>query len=134
MIFARLPEVEEHEEGCLESDGEEGECGANKSGYGATCMVDIFHFLCSMLNVAQVLDGDGIAAANAEEDKHLFALILINSTIDLGGGEFRNHPKLLRTIQDELFYHLIHYGAVASPIMLSMVCSTVLNLYQFLRR
>ncbi|KAL0354943.1 UNVERIFIED_CONTAM: ARF guanine-nucleotide exchange factor GNL2 [Sesamum radiatum] len=37
-------------------------------------------------------------------------------------------------IQDDLFHHLIHYGASASPLVLSMISSTVLNIYHFLRR
>lgn len=70
----------------------------------------------------------------AEEDIQLFALVLINSALELSGDSIGRNPKLLRMVQDDLFHHLIHHGACSSPLVLSMICSTVLNTYHFLRR
>ncbi|ONK59408.1 uncharacterized protein A4U43_C08F6120 [Asparagus officinalis] len=101
-------------------------------GYGARCMVDVFHFLCSLLNVGEVVDDGG--GVSSDEDVQVFALVLINSAIELGGEGIGKHGKLLGIIQDDLFHNLIHYATRSSPLVLSMICSTVLNLYQFLRR
>ncbi|KAL5209087.1 hypothetical protein ABZP36_004710 [Zizania latifolia] len=93
--------------------------------YGIPCMVEIFHFLCSLLNVVEQIGVD--------EDLPLFALKLINSAIELGGSSIRKHTKLLSLVQDELFRNLMHFGLSGSPLILSMVCSIVLNLYHHLR-
>ncbi|KAG9440805.1 hypothetical protein H6P81_020970 [Aristolochia fimbriata] len=130
VIFARLPQVEASQEDGLESDAEDGDIA---SGYGAVCMVNIFHFLCSLLNVVEVVYGEGMTLSS-DENVQFFALILINTAIELGGQSIEKHPKLLRMIQNDLFHHLIHYGMCSSPLVLSMICSTVLNLYLFLRR
>ncbi|KAJ3674756.1 hypothetical protein LUZ60_005372 [Juncus effusus] len=103
--------------------------------FGVPCMVEIFHFLCSLLNV---VDQVGLNPNNSttiafDEDVPLFALRLINSAIELGGPSIKNHPKLLALIQDELFRNLMQFGLSTSPLILSMVCSIVLNLYQHLR-
>ncbi|KAK6133873.1 hypothetical protein DH2020_032386 [Rehmannia glutinosa] len=102
--------------------------------YGVPCMVEIFHFLCSLLNVVEHT-GMGLRANSItfDEDVPLFALGLINSAIELGGPAMRHHPRLLSLIQDELFRNLMQFGLSASPLILSMVCSIVLNLYQHLR-
>ncbi|KAF6168002.1 hypothetical protein GIB67_020572 [Kingdonia uniflora] len=134
-IFTRLPDIEVREGESSESDTEDADImGTSDSGYGARCVVDIFHFLCSLLNVVEVVDMDGGAATSSDEDVQLFALILINSAIELSGEGIGKHPKLLRMIQDDLFHHLIHYGTCSSPLVLSMICSTVLNIYHCLRR
>ncbi|CAD5177141.1 ARF guanine-nucleotide exchange factor GNOM-like [Musa acuminata AAA Group] len=102
--------------------------------YGISCMVEIFHFLCSLLNVA---DHIGMSPATNQiafdEDMPLFALGMINSAIELGGPSISKHPKLLSLIQDELFRNLMQFGLSMSPLILSMVCSIVLNLYRHLR-
>ncbi|URE11317.1 pattern formation protein [Musa troglodytarum] len=102
--------------------------------YGISCMVEIFHFLCSLLNVA---DHIGMSPATNQiafdEDMPLFALGMINSAIELGGPSISKHPKLLSLIQDELFRNLMQFGLSMSPLILSMVCSIVLNLYHHLR-
>ncbi|XP_058111116.1 ARF guanine-nucleotide exchange factor GNL2 [Magnolia sinica] len=135
VIFACLPEIESSDGGCSESDIEDNEImSGSRLGYSARCMVDIFHFLCSLLNVVEVVDAEGLGPTNSDEDFQLFALVLINSAIELGGEGIGKHRKLLRMIQNDLFHHLIHYGTCSSPIILSMICSTVLNLYHFLRR
>ncbi|OAY68760.1 ARF guanine-nucleotide exchange factor GNL2 [Ananas comosus] len=134
-VFARLPEVRAAESGDLGSDLEDDD--GPPVGYGARCMVDIFHFLCSLLNVGEMVDfieGYGSPSISSDEDVQLFALVLINSAVELGGEAIGKHPKLLRMIQDDLFHHLIHYATRSSPLVLSMICSTVLNLYHFLRR
>nr|GMC73260.1 ARF guanine-nucleotide exchange factor GNOM [Ipomoea batatas]GMC77574.1 ARF guanine-nucleotide exchange factor GNOM [Ipomoea batatas] len=102
--------------------------------YGVPCMVEIFHFLCSLLNVVEH-KGMGPRANTIafDEDVPLFALGLINSAIELGGMAIRNHPRLLSLVQDELFRNLMQFGLSMSPLILSMVCSIVLNLYQHLR-
>lgn len=102
--------------------------------YGVPCMVEIFHFLCSLLNIVETM---GIGARSNplafDEDVPFFALGLINSAIELGGQSIGQHPKLLALIQDELFRNLMQFGLSSSPLILSMVCSIVLNLYHHLR-
>lgn len=103
--------------------------------YGVPCMVEIFHFLCSLLNVVEQ-GGMGPRSTNTvafDEDVPLFALSLIKSAIELGGLSIRRHPRLLSLIQDELFRNLMQFGLSMSPLILSMVCSIILNLYQHLR-
>ncbi|OVA18491.1 SEC7-like [Macleaya cordata] len=102
--------------------------------YGVPCMVEIFHFLCSLLNI---IEHNGMGSRSNtiafDEDVPLFALGLINSAIELGGPSLCQHPKLLGLIQDELFRNLMQFGLSMSPLILSMVCSIVLNLYHHLR-
>ncbi|KAE8706485.1 ARF guanine-nucleotide exchange factor GNL2 [Hibiscus syriacus] len=86
------------------------------------------------LEVEVVESTEGATCHTADEDVQLFALVLINCAIELSGDEIGRHPKLLRMVQDDLFHHLIHYGTCSSPLVLSMICSTVLNIYHFLRR
>ncbi|KAJ4950506.1 hypothetical protein NE237_027338 [Protea cynaroides] len=130
-IFSRLPEFES-----MDTSFDDSENATNSnSGYSSRCAVDIFHFLCSLLNVVEVTETDqGSSTQNSDEDVQLFSLVLINSAIELSGDVIGNHPKLLRLIQDDLFYHLIHYGTCSGLLVLSMICSTVLNIYHFLRR
>lgn len=102
--------------------------------YGVPCMVEILHFLCSLLNVMENIEtGPRTNPIAYDEDVPLFALGLINSAIELGGATFESHPKLLSLIQDELFYNLMQFGLSMSPLILSTVCSIVLNLYHYLR-
>ncbi|KAL0385902.1 UNVERIFIED_CONTAM: ARF guanine-nucleotide exchange factor GNOM [Sesamum radiatum] len=102
--------------------------------YGVPCMVEIFHFLCSLLNVVEQPGmGPRANSLTFDEDVPLFALGLINSAIELGGPAIRHHPRLLNLVQDELFRNLMQFGLSMSPLILSMVCSIVLNLYQHLR-
>ncbi|XVF03282.1 hypothetical protein REPUB_Repub04eG0248000 [Reevesia pubescens] len=102
--------------------------------YGVPCMVEIFHFLCSLLNSVEHL-GMGLHSNTLafDEDVPLFALGLINCAIELGGPSFHHHPRLLSLIQDELFRNLMQFGLSMSPLILSIVCSIVLNLYHHLR-
>ncbi|XP_027329806.1 ARF guanine-nucleotide exchange factor GNOM-like [Abrus precatorius] len=101
--------------------------------YGIRCMVEIFHFLCSLLNVVEHMGMSPRSNTIAfDEDVPLFALTLINSAIELGGPSFCRHPTLLSLIQDELFRNLMQFGLSMSPLVLSMVCSIVLNLYHHL--
>ncbi|XP_004307475.1 PREDICTED: ARF guanine-nucleotide exchange factor GNOM-like [Fragaria vesca subsp. vesca] len=102
--------------------------------YGVPCMVEIFHFLCSLLNVSEHMGmGPRSNTIAFDEDVPLFALVLINSAIELGGASIQHHPKLLNLVQDELFRNLMQFGLSTSPLILSMVCSIVLNLYHHLR-
>ncbi|KAM2069880.1 hypothetical protein ACFX16_001345 [Malus domestica] len=102
--------------------------------YGVPCMVEIFHFLCSLLNVSEHMGvGPRSSTITFDEDVPLFALVMINSAIELGGSHIQNHPKLLSLVQDELFRNLMQFGLSTSPLILSMVCSIVLNLYHHLR-
>lgn len=102
--------------------------------FGVPCMVEILHFLCSLLNVVEHVDMSRKSNSAAfDEDVPLFALGLINSAIELGGSAFHRHPRLLFLIQDNLFCNLMQFGLSRSPLILSMVCSIVLNLYQHLR-
>ncbi|WOL08915.1 ARF guanine-nucleotide exchange factor GNOM [Canna indica] len=102
--------------------------------YGVPCMLEIFNFLCSLLNVAdQIGRSPATNQIALDEDVPLFALGMINSVIELGGPSIGKHPKLLSLIQDELFRNLMQLGLSMSPLILSMVCSIVLNLYRQLR-
>ncbi|KAL2929256.1 ARF guanine-nucleotide exchange factor GNL2 [Bienertia sinuspersici] len=103
------------------------------NGFSLRCVVDIFQFLCSLLNVVQTVEIDGIVSQSNDEDIQILALVLINTALELSGDAFAKHPKLLRMIRDDLFHHLIHYGTRSSALILSMICSTVLNSYHFLR-
>ncbi|XP_061366468.1 ARF guanine-nucleotide exchange factor GNL2 [Gastrolobium bilobum] len=138
VVFLRLSEIEVKDregDNNSELDMEDGDDGGNlESGYGVRCAIDIFHFLCSLLNVVSIVEADGSTTHTADEEVQIFALVLINSAIELSGDEIGKHPKLLRMIQDDLFHHLIYYGTWSSSFVLSMICSTVLNAYHFLRR
>lgn len=151
IIFSRLPDLaikdsesesesesesgSESETGTDDSSGGGAAADANlNSGYGIRSAVDIFRFLCSLLNVVRVVEMEGSTFHDPDEELQHFALVLINSAIELSGEEIGRHSKLLRMIQDDLFHHLIHYGTCSSPLVLSMICSTVLNIYHFLRR
>ncbi|CAI0391008.1 unnamed protein product [Linum tenue] len=102
--------------------------------YGVPCMVEIFHFLCSLLNaVEHTGTGPRSNTISFDEDVPFFSLGLINSAVELAGPSVRHHPRLLTLIQDELFQNLMQFGLSMSPLILSMVCSIVLNLYHHLR-
>lgn len=137
-IFSRLPAIkvaETDDRASQVEDEDEDDADTAISGYGVRCMVDIFRFLCSLLNVGEVVDSaEGFGSISSDEDVQLFALVLINSAVELGGEGIDKHPKLLQMVQDDLFHHLIHYATCSSPLVLSMICSAVLNLYHFLRR
>ncbi|KAL9265189.1 ARF guanine-nucleotide exchange factor GNOM-like protein [Drosera capensis] len=105
-----------------------------KQPYGLPCMIEVLQFLCSLLDIAEHVGSDLKSNTLAfDEDVPLFALGLINSAIELGGSSFRRHPQLLRLIQDDLFFNLMRFGLSRSPLILSMVCSIVLNLWSHLR-
>ncbi|RDX67026.1 ARF guanine-nucleotide exchange factor GNOM, partial [Mucuna pruriens] len=127
----------EDEEKAIASSGKEtdlNELQLMNEPYGIPCMVEIFHFLCSLLNVVEHMGMSPQSNTVAfDEDVPLFALTLINSAIELGGPSFHQHPRLLSLIQDELFRNLMQFGLSMSPLVLSMVCSVVLNLYHHLR-
>ncbi|KQK09492.1 ARF guanine-nucleotide exchange factor GNL2 [Brachypodium distachyon] len=128
-VFSRLPDIRD-------DAADDDAAVTSGAGFGSRCMVDVFNFLCSLLLNAtdMVMTPEGHGAFTSEEDVQLFALVLLNSAVELGGEAIGKHPKLLRLIQDDLFYHLIHFATECSPLVLSMICSTVLNLYNFLRR
>ncbi|XP_057976133.1 ARF guanine-nucleotide exchange factor GNL2-like [Malania oleifera] len=133
IIFSRLPEMEAKDGENSESDTEDADIESNLgSGYGVRCLVDIFHFLCSLLNA--IVETDGSVAPTADEDIQVFSMVLINSAIELSGDGIAKHPDLLRMIQNDLFHYLIHYGTSSSPLIISMICSIVLNVYHSLRR
>ncbi|XP_068649287.1 ARF guanine-nucleotide exchange factor GNL2-like [Aristolochia californica] len=129
LIFSRLPDVEAIEGA---ESGVEDDDSIGRSGYGARCMVDIFQFLCNLMNGAEGTEIDGMTAVT-DDEVQLFAMTLINSAIELGGEAIGKHSKLLKMIQDDLFYYLIQFGVCSNPLVLSMICSTVLNLYNSLR-
>ncbi|XP_065857255.1 ARF guanine-nucleotide exchange factor GNOM-like isoform X2 [Euphorbia lathyris] len=102
--------------------------------FGVPCVVEIFSFLCSLLNLIEHIEiGSRSNPIAYDEDVPLFALGLINSAIELGGPSFSKHPALLSAIQGELFRNLMQFGLSMSPLILSTVCSIVLNLYHHLR-
>ncbi|KAL6576491.1 Nucleolar GTP-binding protein 2 [Orobanche hederae] len=122
IIYSRLPDMEVKDWENSESDTED---NCPESGYGISSAVDIFHFLCSLLNVVDIMDTDGLTFNISDENTQVFALYLINSAIELSGDSIDKHPKLLRMVQDDLFHHLIHYGASSSPLVLSMICVSI---------
>nr|GFC31135.1 ARF guanine-nucleotide exchange factor GNL2 [Tanacetum cinerariifolium] len=130
IIFSRFPYIEVGDWEDSDSDTED---TSEETGYGIRCAVDIFHFLCSLLNVVGMVEADGSPTLTSDEDVQVFALVLINSALELSGDSIRKHYKLLRMVKDDLFHHLIHYGTSSSPLVLSMICSTVLNIYYFHR-
>ncbi|KAL2929254.1 ARF guanine-nucleotide exchange factor GNL2 [Bienertia sinuspersici] len=134
-VFSRLNDMEVKEGENSESDSEDLDDNdvVTNNGFSLRCVVDIFQFLCSLLNVVQTVEIDGIVSQSNDEDIQILALVLINTALELSGDAFAKHPKLLRMIRDDLFHHLIHYGTRSSALILSMICSTVLNSYHFLR-
>ncbi|KAF6149676.1 hypothetical protein GIB67_017409 [Kingdonia uniflora] len=91
---------------------------------GVPCMVEIFHFLCSLLNIVKHIGiGPRSNTLTFDEDVPLFTLSLINSAIELGGPSICQHPKLLALIQDELFRNLMQFGLSMSSLLLSMACT-----------
>ncbi|KAF5799791.1 putative Sec7 domain, guanine nucleotide exchange factor, Sec7 domain superfamily [Helianthus annuus] len=118
--------------------GEVGQTGQNNDllmteAYGIPCMVEIFQFLCSLLNATNVGAGPRSSSLSYDEDVPLFSLGLINSAIELGGACFDQHPQLLSLVENDLFRNLMQYGLSANPLILSTVCGIILNLYHFLR-
>lgn len=102
--------------------------------YGVPCMLEIFNFLCSLLNaVEHVGVGPRSNSIAYDEDVPLFALGLINSAIELSGPSLGHHPEILALVQNDLFHSLMQFGLSPSPLILSTVCSIVLNLYHLMR-
>ncbi|CAN6441526.1 unnamed protein product [Victoria cruziana] len=129
LIYARLPDLDYSFEILLDDDHI-----STIMSYGIGSMIDIFQFICSLLNLSVEMPSDfDSTVSGPDEDIQLFALTLINSAVEFGGEAIGRHKKLLRMIQDDLFFHLIHYGSNSSPLVLSMICSTALNLYHHLR-
>ncbi|KAL4568518.1 hypothetical protein LXL04_024132 [Taraxacum kok-saghyz] len=123
----------------VKMDETPGEVGQTKNPvvtepYGVPSMVEIFSFLCSLLNA---VEHSGITPKSNslayDEDVPLFALGLINSAIELGGAALSRHPEILALVQNDLFHSLIQFGLSPSPLILSTVCSIVLNLYHLMR-
>ena len=133
-VFSRLNNIEVKEGENSESDSEDmDDNDIVNSGFSLRCVVDIFQFLCSLLNVVQTVEIDGVVTQCNDEDIQILALVLINTALELSGDGFSKHPKLCRMIRDDLFHHLVYYGTRTSALILSMICSTVLNSYHFLR-
>lgn len=102
--------------------------------FGVPCMVEIFCFICSLLNVTEHIEfGSRSNPVVYDEGVPLFAVGLINSAIELGGAHIHSFPELVAIVQDELFHDLVKFGLSTSPLILSTVCSIVLNLYHHLR-
>ncbi|KAJ9147583.1 hypothetical protein P3X46_029727 [Hevea brasiliensis] len=128
-IFSHLPDMDKNEDTLAN-----GSSIVGREPFGVPCMVEIFHFLCSLLNVIGHIEvGSRSNPIAYDEDVPLFALGLINSAIELGGPSFSQHPALLSLIQGELFRNLMQFGLSMIPLILSTVCSIVLNLYHHLR-
>ena len=99
--------------------------------YGIVGIGEIFRYLCSLLD-SGVITGQRIRAI--DEDVPLFALGLINTAVELGGNSFSLHTELLAIIQENLFESIMQLALPSkNPLILSMVCSVVLNLYHHLR-
>ncbi|CAN6452847.1 unnamed protein product [Victoria cruziana] len=127
LIYIHLPEVHISGRGLPDGDN------FSSLNYGIGCMVDIFQFICSLLNVAAEVPDFNAMPSSPDEDVESFALVLINSAVEIAGETIGEHPKLLKIIQDDLFYNLIRHGYHSTPLVLSLICSVVLNLYNNLR-
>ncbi|KAL9257329.1 ARF guanine-nucleotide exchange factor GNOM-like protein [Drosera capensis] len=127
--------VDDHSTGAiLENDAYSYDLQLMQQPYGLPCMVEVFQFLYSLLDIAEHEGAYPKSNTLAfDEDVPLLALGSINSAIKFGGPSFRKHPRLLSLIQDDLFFNLTQCGSSTSPLILSMVCSIVLNLYYYMR-
>ncbi|XP_020673315.1 ARF guanine-nucleotide exchange factor GNL2 isoform X2 [Dendrobium catenatum] len=132
-IYSRLSNMRYSDGGPVDS-GSEAEKNALflHVSYTAQCMIDIFSFLCSLVNVEEPVDPE-TADASSDEEFQLFVLLLINTVVELGGDSINHHPGLLHIIQDDLFHHLIHYSTRSGQRILSITCNIVFSLYHFLR-
>ncbi|KAJ3697483.1 hypothetical protein LUZ61_001188 [Rhynchospora tenuis] len=102
--------------------------------FGIPCMVEIFEFLCSLLNIAEDIEINArVNPIDFDEDVPLFALGLVQTAIELSGSSIHKHRQLLYFVKDELFRNLMQFGLSMSPLILSTVCSIVLNLFYHLR-
>ncbi|CAI5458647.1 unnamed protein product [Closterium sp. Yama58-4] len=112
--------------------------------YGAACLVEVFHFLCSLLTLDENLVASPRAAsprtprsyawAHAHEDMPLFALQLISTALDLTGEHVALHPRLLALVSDDLFRSFFLLAASPNPLVFPLICSIVLRLFLCLRR
>ncbi|KAL0354942.1 UNVERIFIED_CONTAM: ARF guanine-nucleotide exchange factor GNL2 [Sesamum radiatum] len=59
IIYSRLPDIEVKDWENSESDTED---NSMDSGYGIRSAIDIFHFLCSLLNVVDIMETDGLTS------------------------------------------------------------------------
>lgn len=102
--------------------------------FGIPCMVEIFEFLCSLLNIAEDIEINArVNPIDFDEDVPLFALGLVQTAIELSGSSIHKYQQLLSFVKDELFRNLMQFGLSMSPLILSTVCSIVLNLFYHLR-
>ncbi|KAJ4762470.1 SEC7-like guanine nucleotide exchange family protein [Rhynchospora pubera] len=102
--------------------------------FGIPCMVEIFEFLCSLINIAEDIEINArVNPIDFDEDVPLFALGLVQTAIELSGLSIHKHRQLLSFVKDELFRNLMQFGLSLSPLILSTVCSIVLNLFYHLR-
>ncbi|KAI3713152.1 hypothetical protein L1987_71725 [Smallanthus sonchifolius] len=102
--------------------------------YSVPCMVEIFSFLCSLLNAVEYVGvGPRSNSLEYDEDVPLFSFGLINSAIELSGPSLGHHPEMLALVQNDLFHSLMQFGLSPSTLILSTVCSIVLNLYHLMR-
>ncbi|KAI7754916.1 hypothetical protein M8C21_027026 [Ambrosia artemisiifolia] len=131
-LSTNIPEVKMDHETIGEADQSKSHLVAEP--YGVPCMVEIFNFLCSLLNaVEHVGVGPRSNSLTYDEDVPLFAFGLINSAIELSGPSFGHHPEMLALVQNDLFHSLMQFGLSPSPLILSTVRSIVLNLYHLMR-
>ncbi|KAK4741398.1 hypothetical protein SAY87_024986 [Trapa incisa] len=115
-------------------DDTRSELNVERERYGIPCMVEIFHFLSSLLNAVEHIGmGPQANSIAFDEDVPIFALGLINSALESGGASLWHQPSLLQLIQDEVFQNLIQFGLSMSPLVLSMLFSIILNLYYHAR-
>ncbi|KAJ3686891.1 hypothetical protein LUZ61_016055 [Rhynchospora tenuis] len=115
IIFSHLPDIKPPEPGTVYLSELEEDLGSIR-GYGSRCMVAVFNFLCSLLNVGDVVNAtEGYGPTGTDEDAQLFTLALINSAIELGGELIGRHPRSLRLQLEAFFvYVLLHIGSGAS--------------------
>ncbi|KAI7754923.1 hypothetical protein M8C21_027033 [Ambrosia artemisiifolia] len=119
-LSTNIPEVKMDHETIGEADQSKSHLVAEP--YGVPCMVEIFNFLCSLLNaVEHVGVGPRSNSLTYDEDVPLFAFGLINSAIELSGLSLGHHPEMLALVQNDLFHSLMQFGLSPSPLILSTI-------------
>ncbi|KAK7395071.1 hypothetical protein VNO78_15613 [Psophocarpus tetragonolobus] len=90
VVFTRLPEIKVNDrEPDFESDMDNGDDEGTlmELDYDVRYAIDIFHFLCYLLNVISIVKSYGSTSHTPNEDVQIFALVFINFGIELSVDE-----------------------------------------------
>lgn len=64
----------------------------------------------------------------------MFGLSLLSAAVEVAGGSFQKHPRILALVTDDLFRNLMQTGQSNNLLVLSLVSGMVLSLYQHLKQ